>query len=60
MRNFSYDLSVVDTVTKHLVRDNFVVLGGLELINDWHQHFTGIEYNYFITSAFHRNSAIIS
>lgn len=30
----SYDLSVVDTVTKHLVRDNFVVLGGLELIND--------------------------
>lgn len=31
---FSYDLSVVDTVTKHLVRDNFVVLGGLELIND--------------------------
>lgn len=34
MRNFSYDLSVVDTVTKHLVRDNFVVLGGLELISD--------------------------
>lgn len=31
---FSSDLSVVDTVTKHLVRDNFVVLGGLELIND--------------------------
>lgn len=31
---FSYDLSVVDTVTKHLVRDNFVVLGGLELISD--------------------------
>lgn len=31
---FSYDFLVMDIVMKYLVCDNFVVFGGLELIND--------------------------
>ena len=36
---FSFDFPVVYTVTKLFPHDNFVLLGGLELINDHYQQF---------------------